>query len=242
MERIFLEEHGEPFTAFGASHLAALFIYFAGIVVFLIFSKKITGNTLAYSIIRWSLFSLLILSEVSYQTYTALNGIWSLADHIFLHLCGIAGITGAIALITHNKMLIQITFFIGLVPAFLALLTPELPYDLPHYRYIKFFIHHTVISWTSLFLVVTSGVTISFKSFLKTYGLLLVYAAVIGFLVNPLLGSNYLYLAHTPTANTPLDLLGSGVWYYINLCVLAFVVFAVQFLAYRFFTRKSPKR
>lgn len=239
METLFLEEHGEPFIAFSSSHLAALFIYFAGIIIFLIFFRKIIGSTQAYSIIRWSLFSLLILSEVSYQTYTALNGIWSLADHIFLHLCGIAGITGAIALFTHNKMLIQITFFIGLVPAFLALLTPELPYDFPHYRYMKFFIHHTVISWTSIFLVVSNGITMTFKSFLNTYGLLLIYAAIIGFLVNPLLGSNYLYLSHTPEASTPLDLLGNGIWYYVNLCILAFAVFFIQFLVYRFFTRNS---
>ncbi|QKY71003.1 TIGR02206 family membrane protein [Lentibacillus sp. CBA3610] len=239
MMGIFLEEHGEPFTAFGSSHLIALFIYFAGITIFLLFAKKILYNRSVYNTIRWSLFSLLVLSEVSYQTYTALNGIWSLADHIFLHLCGIAGITGAIALINHNKLLIQITFFIGLVPAFLALVTPELPYDFPHYRYLKFFVHHTAISWTSIFLVVSNNVTITFKTLLKTYGYVLIYAAIIGFFVNPLLGSNYLYLSHTPTANTPLDLLGSGIWYYVNLCILAFVVFFVQYKLYRLFTRKK---
>jgi|SRR5699024_10448541 hypothetical integral membrane protein (TIGR02206 family) len=237
MTNIFLEKNGEPFTAFGTSHVIALIIYLLGIVIFLSFSKKIFNHATIYKTIRWSLFSLLVLSEVSYQTYTALNGIWSLGEHMFLHLCGVAGITGAIALIYHNKKLIQITFFIGLIPSFLALVTPELPYDFPHYRYLKFFIHHITISWTSVFLVVSSHVTITFQSFLKTYGYLLIYAALIGFLVNPLLDSNYLYLSHTPTASTPLDLLGSGVWYYVNLCILAFVVFLAQYLVYRAVTR-----
>lgn len=239
MGDIFLEAHGEPFIAFGLSHGIALFIYFAGIAVFLLLAKKVLNSPNAYNTIRWSLFALLILSEVSYQTYTALNGIWSLREHIFLHLCGIAGITAAIALVNHHKRLIVITFFIGLVPAFLALVTPELPYDFPHYRYWKFFVHHITISLTSLFLVVFNNVTITFRSFLKTYGYLLIYAAFIGFLVNPLLGSNYLYLSHTPTASTPLDLLGSGIWYYVNLCLLAFAAFFAQYLVYRVITRKN---
>src|SRR5699024_4898036 len=171
------EKNGEPFTAFDTSHLMALIIYLLGIVIFLSFSKKVLNHATIYNTIRWGLFSLLIFSEVSYQTYTALNGIWSLGEHMFLHLCGVAGITGAIALVNHNKKLIQITFFIGLIPSFLALITPELPYDFPHYRYLKFFIHHITISWTSLFLVVSNHVTITFKSFLKTYGYLLIYAA-----------------------------------------------------------------
>ncbi|SFB08562.1 conserved hypothetical integral membrane protein TIGR02206 [Lentibacillus halodurans] len=238
MSDIFLEVNGSPFTAFGVSHLIALFIYFAGMTVFLLFSKKILNHFRVYDTIRWGLFSILILSEVSYQTYTALNGIWSLNEHMFLHLCGIAGITGAIALINHNKRLIQITFFIGLMPSFLALVTPELPYDFPHYRYLKFFIHHITISWTSIFLVVSNHTTITFQSFFKTYGYLLSYAAIIGFLINPLLSSNYLYLAHTPTASTPLDLLGNGILYYVNLCTLAFVVFLIQYLVYRLVTRQ----
>ncbi|MFD1360931.1 YwaF family protein [Lentibacillus salinarum] len=242
MGTIFLEANGEPFNAFGASHIIALLIYFAGVAVFLSLAKKILNNPAAYNMIRWSLFTILILSEVSYQTYTALNGIWSLREHLFLHLCGIAGITVAIALINHNKRLIQITFFIGLIPSFLALVTPELPFDFPHYRYLKFFIHHMTISWTSIFLVVSSHVTITFKSFLKTYGYLLIYAVLIGFLVNPLLGSNYLYLSHTPTASTPLDLLGTGTWYYVRLILLAFAVFFVQYVIYRLVTRQKFDR
>ncbi|MFD2759900.1 YwaF family protein [Lentibacillus juripiscarius] len=232
MASIFLEQSGSPFTAFGFSHITTLLVYIIGLTILMLFTKKILSKPSIYQFIRWSLFTLLILSEISYQLYTALNGIWSLSEHMFLHLCGIAGITGAISLLTHNKQFIQITFFFGLIPAFLALVTPELPYDFPHYRFLKFFIHHIAISWTGVFLVITNHVTIPFPSFIKSYVYLLIYAAIIGFFVNPLLGSNYLYLSHTPAASTPLDLLGNGVWYYVNLCILAFIVFFLQYLVY----------
>ncbi|MFB4170136.1 TIGR02206 family membrane protein [Virgibacillus sp. JSM 102003] len=233
---------GEPFITFGISHIVMLLIYLLGIMLFIIFLKKILSNTYLYNTIRWFLFILLIFSEVSYQTWTALTGIWSLQEHTPLHLCGVAGITGAIALVTHNRKLIQVTFFIGLIPAFLALVTPELPYDFPHYRFWKFFVHHTAISWTSIFLVATSSLKINFKSLLEVYGYLLLYAIIIGFFINPFLNSNYLYLSHTPTASTPLDMLGSGIWYYINLCVLAFIAFFVQLQIYKLLKREKSTR
>ncbi|GGJ95927.1 hypothetical protein GCM10007063_18030 [Lentibacillus kapialis] len=238
MTGIFLETNGEPFTAFGISHLTGLLVYFLGAGALLLFPHKILNHPPVHNTLRWSFFCLLVLSEVSYQVYTVLNGIWSLEEHMFFHLCGIAGITGAIALVSNNKPLIRITFFIGLIPSFLALVTPELPYDFPHYRFLKFFIHHLTISWTSIFLVISNHVSISFQSFFKTYGSLLIYAAIIGLLANPVLDSNYLYLNHPPIASTPLDLLGNGVWYYVNLCVLAFIIFLMQYMLYRFITRK----
>lgn len=234
---------GEPFIAFGTSHLIMLVIYFLGLLFFLIFINRVIANSKLYNTLRWTLFSLLVLSELSYQTWTFVHGIWSMRDHMPVHLCGIAGITGAIALVNRNRKLIKITFFIGLVPAFLALVTPELPYDFPHYRFLKFFVHHMSISWVAIFLVVTSSIKISLKSMLETYGYLLVFAAIVGVFVNPLLASNYFYLSHTPSASTPLDMLGSGIWYYINLCLLALVVFYIQQQVYKLFSRsaKAPK-
>lgn len=235
MEVLFVGLGGEPFVTFGISHITMLVIYFSGLIIFLLSYKKIQASCFSYHFIRWFLFSVLVLSEMFYQAWTIVNGIWSFSGHMPLHLCGIASITAATALFTHNKKLMQITFFIGLIPAFLALVTPELPYDYPHFRFWKFFIHHLAISWTSLFLIVTSSVSITFQSMLKTYIYLLVYALIIGVFINPLFDSNYLYLSHTPTASTPLDLLGSGIWYYLNLCLLAFVVFFIQLQVYRFF-------
>lgn len=233
---------GTPFTAFGISHITVLIIYFAGTLLLLLTFRSNISNKYFFNTFRWLLFFALILSEISYQTWTIVTGIWSLSEHIPLHLCGIASIIGAIALITYNKKLIQITFFIGLVPAFLALVTPELPYDYPHYRFWKFFIHHTAISWTSIFLVATSSVRVTLKSMLETYGYLLIYAFIIGILFNPVVGSNYLYLSHTPSASTPLDVLGSGFWYYFNLCLLAFVVFFIQLHVYKLIARSKLAR
>lgn len=237
MKEWFLTLNGEPFISFGVSHIIMLVIYFISVSLILYFHREIRSNKLTFQFLRWLLFILLIGSEVTYQIWTATHGIWK--GNLPFHLCGVASLTGAIALLTLNKKIISITFFIGLVPAFAALITPELPYDFPNFRFFKFFIHHIAISVTSIFLAVTSNDdTITFKSMIHTFLYLVIYAFIIGFVINPWLDANYLYLSHTPSASTPLDLLGSGFWYRINLGILCIIVFYIQFNCFRFFKMK----
>ncbi|UFU00638.1 TIGR02206 family membrane protein [Radiobacillus kanasensis] len=229
----------QTFTPFSPSHLIMLAIYVVGVLFMIIYYREINLQLKLYQTLRWGLFALLITSELTYQVWAAVNDVWNFRDHMPLHLCGIASITAMFALYTKNSKLIAITFFIGIVPAFLALITPELPYGYDHYRFWKFFIHHIVISWSGLFLVLTSTVRITLRSVLSSYVYLLVYAFVIGVYVNPALESNYLYLSNKPTASTPLDLLGSGLVYYFNLCLLALVVFLLLYGVYTIFQKKT---
>lgn len=238
MKDWFLTLKGEPFTAFGTSHFTMLFLYAACVFLLLIFRKNIIHNNSAFQRIRWILFTILIASESSYQIWTAIHGIWF--KNLPFHLCGVAGIIGAIALFTLHRKLIAIIFFIGLIPAFLAILTPELLYDFPNFRYFKFFFHHIAISVTSIFLAMTSKPgTITMKSMLETYFYLVLYALFVGFIINPSLETNYLYLTETPTTSSPLDLFGEGMMYRINLGIIAFIIFYVQLVAFRFFKKES---
>lgn len=237
MKDWFLTLGGEPFTHFGISHIIMLMLYGACVILLYKFCSEISNHATIFQTIRWLLFSLLIGSEIIYQLWTATHGIW--VKNLPLHLCGVASLIGAIALLTLHKKLMAISFFIGLIPAFLSLLTPDLPYDFPNFRYFKFFIHHIAISLTSIFFAITSDSdTISTKSMLETYGYLVVYALFVGFIINPALESNYLYLADTPTVSSPLDWFGDGILYRLNLGVVTFFVFYIQLQAFRFAKKK----
>ncbi|MDY0406419.1 TIGR02206 family membrane protein [Virgibacillus sp. 179-BFC.A HS] len=216
-----------PFIIFETPHLIMLVIYLVGLVGLFSTYKIIRNNSIAYSIIRWALFVMLIASELSYQIWAVANGIWQANEQLPMQLCGIAGIIAAIALLTENKRLIIIAYFIGFIPALLAIITPGLQFGFPHFRYWKFFIHHLAISWASIFLVLTSGVQITFRAMWEAYGLLIIYASLVGFAINPLLDANFLYLDSTPDASTPLDWLGTGIWYYVNLSLLGIAVFSM---------------
>ncbi|UOR11172.1 YwaF family protein [Halobacillus amylolyticus] len=222
----------QPFHAFGTAHLIMLVIFSIGMIGLWLSSSRIKKGTRIHDWIRWVLFFLLVTCEVSYQVWTVANEVFSPAEHLPLHLCGVASLIAMIGLLTYNKKLIQINFFIGIAPALLALITPDIPHGYEHFRFWKFFLHHMAITWASLFLIVTTHVSINRRVLFETYSYLVLYSILIGF-VNKLIGSNYLYLSGPPAAATPLDYLGEGGWYYVHLSLLALLVFLLMLGVYR---------
>lgn len=232
MERWFGKTTYQPFEVYSLSHILVLTVFFIGLFYLILNYKKLQRHSTLYECTRWSLFGILLISEITYQIWAITNNVWSFAEYVPLHLCGIASLLAMVALWSLRPSLIKINYFIGIIPAFLALITPELVNDFPHYRFWKFFSHHMAITLASLFLIMTYPVQITFRSLLKAFGILNLYAVFVFFL-NREIGSNYLYLSRTPTASTPLDLLGDSVWYYIHLEILTFVVFTIMWAFYK---------
>lgn len=227
------------FVPFSLSHLLALAIAVIGIIALVSARALLREKKRLFQSLRWVLLVLLFASEFSYHYWASTNGVWSFSGQMPLHLCGIASITAMIGLLTMRPLWIQLSFYLGFLPAFLALITPELPYDYQHFRFWKFFVHHTAIPWACLFLALSNPAAIHLRSVFSVYALLLVYAAFIGFYINPLTDSNYLYLMQRPTTASPLDFFGDGLWYYMNLCLTALALFMVQYLVFKKFIKTS---
>ncbi|WP_173918511.1 TIGR02206 family membrane protein [Halobacillus sp. Marseille-Q1614] len=221
-----------PFETFGYSHLVMLVMFALGTVFLLHYSKYLKRGTRTHTIIKWLLFNLLFICELSYQAWALAHGFFFSALYLPLHLCGIASIIGMIGLLTYHPKLIQVNFFIGIVPAALALITPDLPYDYEHFRFWKFFIQHMAIVWTSLFLLLSIKVPISLKVTLEAYIYLVGYAVLMGFF-NNWMGTNYLYLSYPPIEGTLLNYLGSGFAYLFNLGLTALSFFFLLLVFYK---------
>ena len=227
------------FNPFSISHLLALALAIAGLFLLISAKNWLKEEKKLFQLLRWTLLALLFLSEFSYHFWAFTNQVWSFSEQMPLHLCGIASLTAMIGLLTMRPIWIQISFYIGIIPAFLALITPELPYDYQHFRFWKFFVHHISISWACLFLALARPAVITMRSVFFVYALLLAYAVLIGFFINPWADSNYLFLMQRPTTTSPLDFFGDGFWYYINLCLTTLVLFFCQYLLFRKFV-KAP--
>lgn len=230
------------FTPFSASHLIMLGTAILGITLLIVFRKRLSPESQAFTLLRLTLLFILLACEITYQYWTISNGIWNFASHVPLHLCGIASLTAMIGLVTLNKHWIQILFFIGIVPSFLALVTPDMPYDYQHYRFWMFFVQHTAIPWASLLMAASKPETLTLRSVFKVFLLLVAYALIVGFIINPLTGANYLYLSQLPTADTLLSFFGDGVWYYLNLGITALVIFLLQFYLWNRYIIRRQKR
>ena len=239
MESFFDARSDYPFQLFSMSHLLALSGALIGFLCIMAMKKRLREKAQPFQRLRWLLFAILLFSEVSYQYWAITQDIWNFSIHMPLHLCGIASLAAMAGLLSLRPFWIRLSFFIGIFPAFLALVTPEIPYDYQHFRFWLFFIQHSAISWACLFLGLSFPSLITPRSVFSVYALLLVYAAMIGFLVNPLTESNYLYLARRPSTASPLDFFGDGMWYYLNLCLAALLLFFMQNLLFQKLIKKA---
>ncbi|MBH0230532.1 TIGR02206 family membrane protein [Halobacillus yeomjeoni] len=223
-----------PFQLFSQSHVSALVLFIFGLcgvgILALKSRKRSNGNV--NNAVRWTLLGILIVSELSYQIWAFAYGLWEVTAYLPLHLCSVASLLGIVSLITMRPSLIKINFFIGILPAIFALVTPDLLYDYQHYRFWRFFLHHMAIPWTSLFLVISTSATITWKDMWKTFGMLIAYASIVGFL-NVFLQSNYLYLRNPPNASTLLNWFGEGWWYIISLTLITLICFSLLVVIFR---------
>ncbi|SEH46448.1 conserved hypothetical integral membrane protein TIGR02206 [Halobacillus karajensis] len=238
METWFSEYIEQSFITFGTSHTMMLVLYCIVSIGILWMHRQWKNQKFLQNLVRFILLFLLIGSEISYQIWTLIHGLWMEGSHLPLHLCGVASLLGCISLLTYHSKLIKITFFIGILPAAIALITPDLSHGYQHFRFWKFFIHHMAISWTSLFLIASTNVRITGKDLLETFFYLILYSLFI-FLFNTFFQTNYLYLNGPPVVGTPLDWMGEGFIYYIRLGVTTFFLFSFMYFLYKFFYKKS---
>lgn len=212
--------------------MLGVFVVF--IMMIFLFRGKIRASKLVLSIFRWSFFSILVLSEVTFQIWCFSYGVWDPTIHIPVQLCSISTFLAIIFLIKPTEGAYGILYFIAFIPPVLALITPDLDYGFPHYRFLKFFLQHMTMPLTVLFYAIVLHYRPTFSAIWKSVLLVNVLAVPIAFL-NQKIGSNYMFLEGPPIANTPLNWFGDGGWTYIlSLELVMLVVFTVTYIPFIF--------
>jgi hypothetical integral membrane protein (TIGR02206 family) len=224
------------FQLFSLAHLLTLFVFVllvAGLIYCFVKCTKIKW-------IGTILVCTLSISEISYQIWSVTNGIWSFQSTLPLHLCSISTFIGIYLYFKRNSRLFYLFLYIGFIPPILAIITPDNPYAFPHYRYIKYFLHHMAIPLMVLYLFFYDHYPLRKRSILNGLGLVNCLAVPI-FILNKLSGSNYFFLAGPPEGNTPLSWFGEGIIYIVSLEFAAIIVFSINYLLFKLLaaTRKE---
>jgi hypothetical integral membrane protein (TIGR02206 family) len=222
------------FQLFSLTHLLTLFMFVLLIAGLIYCFVKRTN-------IKWIgtiLVCTLSISEISYQIWAVTNGLWSFQSTLPLYLCSISTFIGIYLYFKRNSRLFYLFLYIGFIPPILALITPDIPYEFPHYRYIKYFLHHMAIPLMVLYLFFYDHYSLRKRSILYGLGLVNCLAVPI-FILNKLSGSNYFFLAGPPEGNTPLSWFGEGIIYIVSLEFAAIIVFSINYLL---FTLLAAKR
>lgn len=209
------------FKAYHAAHWAALAVA-AAVIFIIVGQRERLRQPSANRAARRSLAALLAGSEAALQISYAIGGGWDVYSLPF-ELCSITLWLSAVLLLTGNRKLYEVSFFLGTLGATQALLTPNLSATFPEFGYFHFFIAHIAIVAANVYMTVVERLRPTFASVLRALAWLHVLA-IPAALANLAFGTNFMYLARKPNTASLLDLLGPWPWYLLQLEVVAFLL------------------
>lgn len=212
----------EPFTP---AHWAALAFTIA-VTAFIIGFRKRFRSRKADLAARRGIAAVLIAGDLSLYVWYTVTDNWGYYSLPF-QLCTMTLWLSAAMLLTGSRKLYDIVFFLGILGALQALLTPNLDYTFPYFRYFQFFIAHTAIIAASVYMTAAAGYRPTLRSALRAWGWLHVLAAAAG-IVNAVTGENFMFLAHKPYTPSLLDLLAPWPWYLLQLEIVAILLILLQ--------------
>lgn len=224
------------FTLFGPDHLATLAI----IVTLAVFFGWLGKTTRGSKTVAWTLALFILLVEIS--KLVVIIGVqghpWRYS--LPLDICRINVFICAATLILRNYRLFEIAYFWSMAGSLGAMLTPDLPVGFPHRLYLMFFIGHGTVVWAIIFTIPGFGFRPQWSSIGRVFAVTSLYAILIAF-VNQALDANYLYLREPPAAATILNILGSGVSYYLGLVILVLVACLICYAPFALADLWKPK-
>jgi hypothetical integral membrane protein (TIGR02206 family) len=221
---------GEPFRLFSLSHLIVLSVLV--LVNLSIIYLRPNASPQARRAFRYSLATLLILNEMAWHLWIWTTGNWTVQTMLPLHLCSLFVFISAIMLITKSYTLYEFAYFLGIGGATQALLTPSLGiYGFPHFRFFQIFIAHGSIVTAAIYMTVIEQYRPYWTSLLHAVVGANLYMLLVG-LVNALIGSNYMFIAHKPDTPSLLDVLGPWPWYILSAEAVGLAVGLLLYLPF----------
>jgi hypothetical integral membrane protein (TIGR02206 family) len=216
------------FAVFGWEHLLSLSLIFLTVIIIFISRSRLKESHL----IKKVLITGLVLSEITYQYWAIYNEMWDVRVYLPLQLCSLNILLSVVLLLTDNKKLFAFVYLFGFTGALQALITPELFQQAWHFRFIQYFFAHALIVWTAMYYAIVKNYRISWHRFFFSFIWLNVYAAGV-YLINILVGANYMFLIKKPSNASLMDVMGPYPWYLIVLELVAFCLCLLVFLPVR---------
>lgn len=156
--------------------------------------------------------------------YWFLPARWDVRESLPLQLCDLACLVAAVAMLTRQRWAHTLLFFWGIGLSTQAFITPTLKFYPGHMEFWLFWLVHLAIVGSAIYLLVVRR----YRPTLRDLGLALAITVVwlVAMLIlNPILGSNYGYVANTlPQNRTVIDVLGP---WPLRVFILGAIVIAI---------------
>jgi hypothetical integral membrane protein (TIGR02206 family) len=214
------------FEPFSPEHLIGIMLAAAIVIGIIVFRRKLRMEVCNRAV-RYGLAAFFVSCEAALYVWYAVTDNWGLQSLPF-QLCSIMMWLSAALLLTRSRKLYEITFFIGILGAVQALLTPNLDAAFPQFRFFQFFLAHGAIIGASVFLTAVEGYRPRLSSMFKAIGWLHVLA-VPAAVTNYFTGSNFMFLTRKPDTASLLDLLAPWPWYLLQLEIVTLMLCSLLF-------------
>jgi hypothetical integral membrane protein (TIGR02206 family) len=148
------------------------------------------------------------------------------------HLCAVMVYASAVMLVTRNRPLYEVVYFLGWLGATQAMISPNnAPYNFPHWRYLSINIGHGAILMAIVYMTVVEGYRPTLIGWRNAIIVSHLYAIPI-FILNLLIGSNFLFINGLPDIPSIASFFPPWPYYLLVVEVLVWVFFGLFYLPY----------
>ncbi|MBP1992319.1 YwaF family protein [Paenibacillus eucommiae] len=236
MITIFDPNYPYEMVMFSTTHWVTIILIFFIILSLYVFRRPIRSNPSLKKGVKAAILGSLVVPEVMLHIWYISNGIWDSSYSLPLELCSFSLFAGILLLLRPHQLLYEFVFFAGVSGAFLAIVTPNLDYPFPHFRFSHFFIVHMGIILAAMYMSWIEQLRPTWKSIPRTMILINLFVVlVIG--MNLLLDANYMFLMRKPSTVSLIDVLGPHPYYLISEEFVALLFFTLIY----FFFYQVPK-
>jgi hypothetical integral membrane protein (TIGR02206 family) len=219
------------FETLGADHLAVLALTAAGAFALVALARRHRGDRTGATL-RLTLAASMLAGVLVYVGAELRLGQVALVEFLPLHLCDAAIFVGIFALVTRHALASELLYFWALAGSTLAMVTPEVIWAFPDWRFVVFFLMHGLTVIAAAVLTFGFGCRPRPGAAWRAFGLTLAYAAFVA-LLNRLFDANFLYLRAKPVTPTLLDHFGPWPWYIVASGAIGLALFHVLALPFR---------
>lgn len=215
------------FELFGPAHLCAILVTVSAPFVLALLAREPQGLDRA---VRLGLAVILAVNFIGYGMRASLSGAATWQQSLPFQLCDWTTAGVIVACLNGGRpRWLEVIYFWGIGGSLQAVLTPNLPFGFPDYRFITFFVDHCGIVVGVAYLMLTRRFRPRPASLLRVLAWSEFYL-VVTLIVDHITGVNYGFLLHKPEAFSILSYLSdSRPIYLMQLNLLAFVFFALLY-------------
>ena len=197
-----------PFQPYGLPHLAVIFLTIVLPFALAAIVRRTKSPRVERTIVVL-LSAILILNYVAYLIFVRSHGIVSWQQMLPLQLCDWAMVVVIVAMWTGNQRWFEVAYFWGIGGTLQAVLTPNLRFGFPDWRFISFFTSHSGIIIGVVFLMLTRRYRPYPMSIVRVF-LWSEFYFVVTLIADELTGFNYGFLLHKPEAFSILSFLSDS--------------------------------